>query len=170
MNQPKEAGRTQRSRLARLAAGAALIALFPVAIAARAEPAATQADGERVYQQTCSACHQADGSGVGGVFPPLAGSEWVSGEKGRLVRIIMHGVTGPITVAGEEYESMMPPWGGALGDAEIAAVATYVRASWGNQGDAVTAAEVAAIRRGDAGRSTPWTVAELMAASPVAEK
>ena len=169
MHQPMESGRPRRSRLARLAAGAAILALFPVAIAARSEPAA-QADGQRVYAQTCSACHQANGVGVGGVFPPLVGSEWVTGDKGRLVRIIMHGLTGPVTVAGEEYESMMPPWGGTLGDPEIAAVSTYIRSSWGNKGDAVTAAEVAAIRAASAGRTTPWTVVDLMAASTAPEK
>ena len=168
MHDPKVAGRVQR-RLARLAAGAALLVLAPVAIAARPDPAA-QADGQRVYSQTCSACHQADGVGVAGVFPPLVGSEWVTGDKGRLVRIIMHGLTGPVTVAGEEYASMMPPWGGTLGDAEIAAVSTYIRSSWGNKGDAVTAAEVAAIRQASAGRTAPWTVADLMAATAAAEK
>ena len=150
------------------AVGAALLLLAPVAIAARPDPAA-QADGQRVYSQTCSACHQPTGLGLTGAFPPLAGSEWVQGDKGRLVRIVLHGITGPVTVAGEEYEGMMPPWGGALGDPEIAAVATYIRSSWGNKGDAVTAAEVAAIRQASAGRSGPWTVADLMTAT-AAEK
>jgi mono/diheme cytochrome c family protein len=180
MHHPMESSRRQsprRSVLARVAAGAALLAALPVVVAARAEPApdpaataALQADGQRVYSQTCAACHQTTGQGVPGAFPPLAGSEWVNGDKGRVVRIIMHGLTGLVTVAGEEYEGMMPPWGGTLGDPEIAAVATYIRSSWGNKGDAVTAAEVTAIRQESAGRSAPWTVADLMAATTGAEK
>jgi mono/diheme cytochrome c family protein len=164
--------RPRRGAFARIAAGVALLAALPVVIAARPEPAAdpvaapvAQADGQRVYSQTCSACHQTTGLGIPGAFPPLAGSEWVTGDKGRLVRIVMHGLTGLVTVAGEEYEGMMPPWGGTLGDPEIAAVATYVRSSWGNKADAVTAAEVTAIRQQSAGRSAPWTVEELMTAS-----
>ncbi len=167
MFDPKRSSRSQRGRLARAAAAVALVAALPVVIAARPDPAA-QADGQRVYSQTCSACHQPTGLGLPGAFPPLAGSEWVTGDKGRLVRIILHGMTGVVTVAGEEYEGMMPPWGGALGDAEIAAVSTYVRSSWGNKGDAVTAAEVAAIRQASAGRGGPWTVADLMAATTTA--
>ena len=169
MQQPMVAARPRRSKLARLAACAAILALFPVVIAARSEPAA-QADGQRVYAQTCSACHQPTGLGIAGAFPPLAGSEWVTGDKGRLVRIVMHGLSGPITVAGEEYESMMPPFGGTLGDPELAAVATYIRSSWGNTGDAVTAAEVAAVRAAEAGRTSPWTVVDLMAATAAPEK
>ena len=175
MHDPKQ---SRRSRMvARIAAGAALLAALPVVIAARPQPAPSagpavvaQVDGQAVYRQTCVACHQTTGQGVPGAFPPLAGSEWVNGDKGRLVRIVLHGLTGLVTVAGEEYEGMMPPWGAALGDPEIAAVATYVRSSWGNKGDAVTAAEVTAIRQESAGRSGPWTVADLMAATTAAEK
>ena len=115
-----------------------------------------------MYVQTCAGCHVADGTGNPGVYPPLAGTEWVTASKGRLVRIIMHGLTGPILVAGEEYQGIMPPWGGALTDVQIAAVSTYVRSAWGNNASAVTPAEVTAIRNAEAGRTAFWTAPELM--------
>jgi len=120
-----------------------------------------QPDGKQVFSTTCAACHQATGEGVAGVYPPLAGSEWVNGDEAKAVRILLHGVTGPIEVAGETFNSMMPPWGGTLKDADIAAVLTYVRSQWGNKGAPVTAAKVAAIRAATSSRTTPWTAAEL---------
>jgi len=120
-------------------------------------------DGKAVYATTCAACHQATGEGVSGVFPPLVGSEWVTGDEGKLARIILHGVTGPIEVAGETFNGMMPPWGGTMKDADIAAVLTYVRSAWGNKAAPVTAAKVAAIRAANSSRTTPWTAAELAA-------
>ena len=129
---------------------------------ASAPPAPSQRQGEAVYLQSCAGCHVADGTGNPGIYPPLAGSEWVVGEKGRLVRILLHGLMGPIMVAGEEYQGVMPGWAGALTDAQIAALSTYIRSSWGNIASEVTAAEVAAIRNAEAGRTAFWTAAELM--------
>ena len=120
-------------------------------------------DGKSVYATTCAACHQATGEGVSGVFPPLAGSEWVSAEEAKVVRILLHGVTGPIEVAGETFNGMMPPWGPTMKDADIAAVLTYVRSAWGNKGTPITAASVAKVRAATASRTTPWTAAELAA-------
>ena len=120
-------------------------------------------DGKQVYATSCAACHQATGEGVAGVFPPLAGSEWVTGDEAKLARIILHGVTGPIEVAGETFNGMMPPWGPTMKDADIAAVLTYVRSAWGNKAAPVTAAKVAAIRAATSSRTTPWTAAELAA-------
>jgi mono/diheme cytochrome c family protein len=120
-------------------------------------------DGKQVFSTTCAACHQATGEGVPGVYPPLAGSEWVNGEDAKVIRILLHGVTGPIEVAGETFNSMMPPWGGTLKDADIAAVLTYVRSQWGNKGAPITAAKVASIRAATSTRTTPWTAAELAA-------
>jgi mono/diheme cytochrome c family protein len=139
--------------------------------AAAAAPAASPAqgtDGKQVYSTTCAACHQATGQGVEGVYPPLAGSEWVTGDAGKLVRIVLHGLTGPVEVAGETYSGAMPPWGGVLKDVDIASVATYLRSSWGNKASAVTAAEVAKIRTATKARTTPWTAPELTA-MPVAK-
>jgi mono/diheme cytochrome c family protein len=120
-------------------------------------------DGKQVFSTTCAACHQATGEGVPGVYPPLAGSEWVNGEDAKVIRILLHGVTGPIEVVGETFNSMMPPWGGTLKDADIAAVLTYVRSQWGNKGAPITAAKVASIRAATSTRTTPWTAAELAA-------
>ena len=120
-------------------------------------------DGKQIYATTCAACHQATGEGVPGAFPPLAGSEWVTGAEGRIARIILHGVTGPLEVAGETFNGMMPPWGGTMKDADIAAVITYVRSAWGNKAAPVTAATVAAVRAANSSRTTPWTAAELEA-------
>jgi mono/diheme cytochrome c family protein len=131
---------------------------------AAAKPQATQPqgpDGKQVYSTTCAACHQATGLGVEGTYPPLAGSEIVEGDEGKVVRIVLHGLTGPVEVAGETYSGAMPPWGGVLKDPEIAAVVTYVRGAWGNHAAPVTAAKVASIRASTAARKTPWTAPEL---------
>ncbi|HEU4720851.1 MAG TPA: cytochrome c [Gemmatimonadaceae bacterium] len=137
----------------------------PAKPAAKAAAAAKEQlpDGKQVYATTCAACHQSTGEGVAGVFPPLAGSEWVSGDEAKLARIILHGVTGPIEVAGETFNGMMPPWGPTMKDADIAAVLTYVRSAWGNKAAPVTAAKVASIRAATSSRTTPWTVGELAA-------
>jgi mono/diheme cytochrome c family protein len=132
-----------------------------------APSSATQDEGARIYARACASCHMARGQGVDGTFPPLAGSEWVTGDPGHLVRIVLHGVTGPLMVDGEEYGGTMPPQGAALSDADIAALSSYVRTAWGNDASPVSAAEVAAIRAASRGRNTPWTAAELLA---VAEK
>ena len=132
----------------------------PAPTAAPTQGTAQNGDGARVYATVCAACHQAQGQGLAGVFPPLAGSEWVTGSAERLVKVVLHGLTGPVQVAGEEYSGMMPPWG-SLSDAEVAAVSTYVRNTWGNQAPAVSAQEVARIRAANAARSTPWTAREL---------
>ena len=120
-------------------------------------------DGKAVYATTCAACHQATGEGVSGVFPPLVGSEWATGDEAKLVRILLHGVTGPIEVAGETFNGMMPPWGPTMKDPDIAAVLTYVRSAWGNKATPITAASVAKIRAATSSRTTPWTAAELAA-------
>ena len=123
--------------------------------------AAQGPDGKVVYSTTCAACHQATGEGVEGTYPPLAGSEIVNGDEAKVIRIVLHGLTGPVEVAGETYSGMMPPWGGVLKDPELAAVLTYVRGAWGNKAAPITTAKVAAIRAATASRTTPWTAAEL---------
>jgi mono/diheme cytochrome c family protein len=119
-------------------------------------------DGAAIYPR-CIACHQANGTGLPGAFPPLAGSEWATGPAEVPIRIVLHGLQGPITVAGTEYNSVMMPYGGTgeMNDAEVAAVLTYVRSSFGNSASPVTSAEVAAVRAQTAGRTTGWTADEL---------
>lgn len=134
------------------------------ALAPAASPAGA-VDGGQVFASKCAACHQANGAGVAGVFPPLAGSEWVTGSPTRLVQILLHGIQGPIVVNGATYNGLMPPWQ-ALSDAELAVVATYVRASWGNGADAVTVATVAEQRAATSGRSAPWAGGAELATVP----
>lgn len=145
---------------ARMASG-----LEAVAVESRDSSVPQVPDGRKIFLTSCSSCHQSEGTGVPGAFPPLAGSEWVTGDEGRLLRVILHGLTGPIEVNGEEYAGTMPPFGGALSNADVAAVATYIRASWGNEAQPVSVADVARIRRITQARMGPWTAAELDQAS-----
>jgi mono/diheme cytochrome c family protein len=123
--------------------------------------AAEAVSGAAVFNGHCAACHQANGRGLPGVFPPLAGSEFANGDSARLVRLVLHGLTGPVTVAGATFNGAMPAWQDQLTDAQIAAVLTYVRSSFGNASPAVSAALVDSERKATAGRTTPWTVEEL---------
>ena len=102
--------------------------------------------GKTVYNSYCIACHQQDGSGVPGAFPPLRETEWVNGEKDTLISIVLNGLQGPIEVNGEQYNNVMTPHN-FLSDDEVAAVLTYVRNSFGNNASEVTADEVAALRQ-----------------------
>lgn len=111
--------------------------------------------GAQVYAGKCAGCHQGNGNGVAGVFPPLAASPWVTGSPTRLVQILLHGIQGPIDVLGASYNGLMPAWK-SLSDEEIAAVATYVRGSFGNSALPVTAETVAAERVRTAAMTVPW--------------
>jgi mono/diheme cytochrome c family protein len=131
------------------------------------QPAATGSGdpGERTYQTVCSACHQANGKGMPGAFPPLAGSEWVTADPETPIRIVIAGLSGPIKAAGADFNSMMPPPPG-LDDEKIAHVLTYVRKSFGNSAGAVTKDQVAAVRASLGGRSNPFTADELTKLRP----
>ncbi len=131
------------------------------AAAVAAQPIDPVVLGERLYQGRCLACHQADGKGRPGQFPPLAGSEWVLGPPATLARIVLHGLQGKINVNGETYNGQMPGMASQLTDAQIAAVLTYIRQAWGNQADPVEGKVVAAARQATSARKTQWTVAEL---------
>lgn len=109
--------------------------------------------GKTVYGQYCVACHQADGNGVAGAFPPLTKSEWIEGDKTRLIGLVLNGMQGPITVKGEEYNNVMPPHG-FLSDEDIAATLTYVRQAFGNSASEITTAEVAEVRASAEGDAT----------------
>jgi mono/diheme cytochrome c family protein len=116
--------------------------------------------GAAVYARTCIACHQPTGMGLPPVFPPIANAPIVVGNPELPIKFILQGLMGPITVNGMTYNSMMPPVPG-VSDAEIADVLTYVRQSFGNQGNPVTADQVKSVRAATAGRTAPWTTAEL---------
>jgi mono/diheme cytochrome c family protein len=129
-------------------------ALMPPAIAHGAAAAAI--DGGQIFAAKCVACHQTNGLGIPGVFPPLAGSEWVLGADKVLVQIPLHGITGVVQVKGAAYNGAMPVFD-ALSDAEIAAVLSYVRTQWGNAAPAVSPATVAAGREATHLRTIPWS-------------
>ena len=102
--------------------------------------------GEALFLGTCSTCHQANGAGMEGVFPPLANSDYIAKDPSALPRVILHGLEGPVTVNGTDYNSIMPPMS-QLTDDEVANISTYVLNSWGNPGGRVTKDEAAAIRK-----------------------
>jgi len=108
-------------------------------------PEAQIAAGEALFGGTCSTCHQADGAGIKGVFPPLAGSDYLNGDAERAVGVVINGLAGPVTVNGEDYNSVMPPMS-QLNDDEIANILSYVYNSWDNDGTIVTADLVAKVR------------------------
>jgi nitrite reductase (NO-forming) len=101
--------------------------------------------GEAVYQGTCSTCHMNDGAGMAGVFPPLADADYLMEDKTRSIEVVLKGLQGPITVNGDSYDNVMPAFKN-LNDREIASVLTYVRNSFGNEGEPVTPGEVAEVR------------------------
>ncbi|MFI5207406.1 MAG: c-type cytochrome, partial [Gemmatimonadales bacterium] len=113
--------------------------------AAQRGGAAAPVNGQTIFAGTCAACHQPSGQGSPGMFPPLAGSDYVTGDAGRMIRIVLKGLSGAVTVHGGQFNGQMPPWQ-QLSDAELAAVISYVRTSWGNSAGAVTAADVAGER------------------------
>lgn len=113
-------------------------------------------DGAQIYAANCVACHQATGSGLPGVFPPLAKSEWANGKDEIAAKIVLHGITGPLTVESTVYNGAMPDFKDKLSDAEIAAVLSHVRSSFGNSSPKVEEATVKAAREASAGQKTPW--------------
>lgn len=123
--------------------------------------------GKRNYEQVCITCHQPTGQGVPGIYPPLAGSEWVNGSPERVIRIVVYGLKGPLKVEGKEFgQAAMPAFGKVPGsgynwnDERIAAVLTYVRQEWGNKGGPITAEQVAAIMAKEGNRAE-WSQGEL---------
>ena len=118
--------------------------------------------GKSIYSN-CQPCHQASGLGVAGQFPPLVGIDYVVGSEKRLVSILLKGLGGPVSIGGATYNGAMPAWEKALSDRKIAAVASYIRATWGNAAPEITEAKVAALKKQLADRSAPWTEAELKA-------
>ena len=103
------------------------------------------AKGEAAYLANCAACHQPNGKGLPGAFPPLAGSDYLKGDRKQVMAAALFGLSGPITVNGVDYNGVMPSLG-HLTDADLAAALTYVFGSWGNDGAAVGEKEVAALR------------------------
>ena len=125
---------------------------------------ATVHPGAAVYEMGCLPCHQPGGRGLPGVYPPLAGSEWVKGDPSVLVKVVLHGLEGPVRVAGKDYGGVgavgMPAMGG-LTDEQVADVLTHVRAEFGEGAGAVSPALVRRVRAATADRTAAWTAREL---------
>src|SRR5690606_8089017 len=102
-----------------------------------------------------------DGRGVPGAFPPLDGSDWVTGDVELPIKIVLHGLMGPVTVADQPYQSVMAPLAATLTDEQIAAVLTFVRQSWHNDAPAIEVDTVKKLRNTYRERSQFWTAAEL---------
>lgn len=108
-------------------------------------PAASKTRGKKIYDTYCLACHQADGMGVPNMNPPLSKTSWVTGDKTKLIQVVLKGFAVSVPIDGEDYSNNMAPHN-FLKDQEIADVLTYVRSSFGNKSSAVTSAEVKAVR------------------------
>ncbi|EAQ96591.1 c-type cytochrome [Congregibacter litoralis] len=122
-------------------------------------PTMDQVDGAQVFAANCVACHQADGKGLAGVFPPLVDSRWVLGSRERLVQIMLYGIQGPIQVQGAVYNGVMPAFS-RLSDAELASVTSHIRSTWGNDASPLTPDEIAKGRARDPERTAPWSGGE----------
>ncbi len=110
----------------------------------------------------CGGCHQGNGLGLAGQYPPLAGSEWVLGGTERFIRVVQHGLTGQVTVKGQNYNfpGGMQAFGAGMSAGDLANVLTFVRNSWGNEAPMITKEMVEKVRA-DEKRATQWTMAEL---------
>jgi ubiquinol-cytochrome c reductase cytochrome b subunit len=115
---------------------------LPSGGAAGSSTAASSGPGASVFSQNCSSCHGAQGQGVPGSFPPLAGNPVVTGDPNKVIGIVLGGLHGSISVNGQAYNGQMPPWKGTLTNKQIADVITFIRSSWGNSASAVTEGEV----------------------------
>lgn len=119
--------------------------------------------GKQVYDQVCALCHGTDGAGKPGQAPTLIGTEWVVTENiGRLIRIPLQGLSGPIVVNGVEWNMAMPAMGAALSDEDLAALLSYTRNAWGNEASKITTEDVRMVREATRGRMQPWSAAELL--------
>jgi mono/diheme cytochrome c family protein len=104
--------------------------------------------GKKIFAANCQTCHQANGLGVPGQYPPLAGSEFTTGGSKRPAMIVLKGLQGPVTVKGQKFGSaVMQPWEKTLTDQRVADVLTYERSEWGNSASPVTAEQIAALRK-----------------------
>jgi nitrite reductase (NO-forming) len=101
--------------------------------------------GAALYKGTCSVCHQDNGEGLADVFPPLAQSDYLMADARRAIEVVLNGLSGPVTVNGKSYNSVMPPMS-QLNDDEIANILTYSMNSWGNSAEAIKPADVAKVR------------------------
>lgn len=137
----------------KLLAALVLCMSFSAAVAQTRKPAAKPATkpapaaklpGQLIYEQNCLTCHQANGSGVPNLNPPLRQTDWVLGDKTRLINVLLKGLQGQ-EIEGDMYDNAMPAHD-FLEDTQIADVLTYIRSNFGNKAEAITADEVKAVR------------------------
>jgi mono/diheme cytochrome c family protein len=120
--------------------------------------------GKKIFAANCQTCHQANGLGVAGQYPPLAGAELTIGGSRRSAMIVLKGLQGPVTVKGQKYgAAVMQPWEKTLNDQKIADVLTYERSEWGNNASPVTAEQIAALRKELAGRAESFVEHDILA-------
>ena len=129
--------------------------------------------GREIYFRDghCATCHQADGKGLPNIYPPLAKSDWLEDDE-RLIKIILKGLWGPITVNGQAFDPSkgvppMPGFGGMLNDAETAAVLNFTRLSFGNNGKLITPAQVAKVRAATQERTNFYMTDEILKEHPL---
>lgn len=130
--------------------------------------------GREIYGRDgyCSTCHQPNGRGLTAAgFPPIAGTRWVTGSEERLIKLTLHGLTGPIEVLGKEYPGSVPmtPFRGMLDDEEVAAILTYVRNSFGNEASVISPETVQKVREETSGKSGFYSPEELLQEHPLEE-
>src|SRR5438045_7274518 len=119
--------------------------------------------GKKIFAANCQTCHQANGEGVPGQYPPLAGSEFTNGGSRRMAMIVMKGLQGPVKVKGQTYgTAVMQPWDKTLPDQKIADVMTYERSEWGNGASPVTAEQIAALRKELASHPESFTEQDIL--------
>jgi mono/diheme cytochrome c family protein len=118
-------------------------------------------NGASLFVANCSSCHGADGSGISGAFPPLNGSSIVQGDKETLVKILLHGLQGPLTVRDGQYNGTMPSFGNILSDEQISATLTYIRSMPDNTSGGISAKEVNKVRNETSAHQQPWSPNEL---------
>lgn len=102
--------------------------------------------GNMLYNTYCTSCHQRDGKGDNNRYPPLAGSEWVSGNRARLIQIVLYGLQGEIAVAGKTYNGVMPAHGDFLDDYAVASILTFVNKRFNQKDSAFTYEEIKKVR------------------------
>jgi mono/diheme cytochrome c family protein len=123
--------------------------------------------GAKIYSQNCASCHQGNGGGQPGTYPPLDGSEWVQGSKLRLTALLLKGLQGPLTVKGASYgAAVMPAQEAVLTPDKLANLMTYLRSAWTNKQGPVTEDEVNAAKAKFASHKASYTEPELLAIAP----